>query len=308
MKKFLIFLILFFTPSIVAGFLLFKFFPQDSKQLLDLGKTKLVEKAPFTKNYIALPAKKIEKTDKKQIPLEKKEIKLVNNLQHFTNAEVFSPICAEEIQEKFNEAFTQCNKCPKYMNYNNNDHNFMYFYETRGKILNKNDEEAFVIMKGCNEDKNMATIILLRNGYGGWQRVKHYSNIQIDKEPLEFFDSHGMLIFVTKKTLLSEKELKQEIYSFKIQSDKIEQKDLFAIGMERTKECHHTLQGSIEDPIKINGKTFQTNLELIGCKKNMLNGLHTVTFLLSEDNIFSPNKETNALMTKIEKYGENDAP
>lgn len=309
MKKFFILLILLLTPSLIAAVLLYKFFPQDSQQLIDYGKVKIVEKFPTLKKYISLPVKKPEKIVAKEKVQENLDTPLVVNLQHFTNAEVYAPICGEEVKEKFNTLFMQCNVCPKYLNYTAKEQKFTYFYESRGKILNINDEEAFVIMKGCQDNPSLATVILLRKGYGGWLRVKHYSGIQIDKKPLEFFASNGMLIYVSKKVIVSEKELKQEIYSFQLQKDKIEQKDLFAIVMERSLDCRKSLQGSIDDPAKLNSTTFQSNLEIIGCdKENKLNGFHKVTFKLNDDNVFYPNKDTASLMTKIEKYGENDVP
>ncbi len=309
MKKFFILLFLLITPSIIAGILLYKFFPQDSQKLIDFGKIKGVEKFPILKKYVSLPVEKSEKKVAKIKVEENIEKPLVVNLQHFTNAEVYAPICGEEVKEKLNALFMQCNYCPKYLNNSEKGQKFSYFYESRGRILNKNDEEAFVIMKGCQESPNLATVILLRKGYGGWSRVKHYSGLQIDKIPLEFFDNTGMLIYVSKKVNVSDKELKQEIYSFKLQKDKIEQKDLFSIAMERSLECQKALQGSIDDPNKINSTTFQSNLEIIGCdKENKLNGFHKITFKLNDDNVFYPNKDTAKLMTKIEKYGESDVP
>ena len=51
MKK--IFILLIFainTKSLIAAVLLYKFFPQDSQQLIDYGKVKIVEKFPTLKN------------------------------------------------------------------------------------------------------------------------------------------------------------------------------------------------------------------------------------------------------------------
>lgn len=311
MKKLFVFLLLLFTPSIIAGFLLYRFFPQDSQQLLEIGKVKLVEQAPILKNYLSLPAKKLEKKPAEQTnsgeSSEEKANALAATIPHFTNAEVFSAVCGEEIKERFNENFTACTFCPKYLNYPHKGEQFSYFFESRGKILNVNDEEAFVIMKGCQSESTQDTLVLLRKGFGGWHKVQHYSILQMDKPPLEFDTNNGFLIYVAKKTSAFEHEFKQDIYTFQIQKDKIDQKYLFSIGMERNAKCQKTIQGSIDFPIKIDEKTFQVNLEIAGCKPNKLNGFYKLVFELKKDGVFYPNKETALLMTKIERYGENDA-
>ncbi|MBX9837427.1 MAG: hypothetical protein K2X69_03825, partial [Silvanigrellaceae bacterium] len=104
MKKLILFLFIFTLPSLIAVAALYYLFPKDVKILIDLGKEKIVIYYPFLKKYIHVaevvkqPIKKEEKS-----PLKEKEI--IPNLHHFTNAEIYAPICGKDVTEKFADFF-----------------------------------------------------------------------------------------------------------------------------------------------------------------------------------------------------------
>jgi hypothetical protein len=300
MKKFLLFLFILLLPSIIAIFIIFRYFPQDFKIITDILKEKIVSIYPWLNKYLhvnqTVPAK-IE------APPPLKEKPIVLNLNHFTNAEIYSPVCGKDVLEKFNELFLGCNFCPKYLNIESNDKKFEYFSETRGKIIRKDEEEAVVFMKGCSNNDNNGLAIILRKGYGGWQRQSYLQGVIFDHVPLEFQDNNGYFIFIARRTTLNNNNVRQELISTQIKEKELRQRVLFSVDMSRGQKCDKALQASIENPVKKNNKIFQTNLEIIGCKKTNLSGSYKVIFYL-EDNDFIPNKETSSLLTKIEKYGE----
>lgn len=301
MKKLFLFLFILFLPSILAGVALFRFFPDDFKMLTELGKEKLVTNYPSLKKYIHVasmqPIKKIEP------PPPVKEKPIVPNLHHFTNAEIYAPICGVDITEKFSELFVGCSFCPKYLSNEAKDNKLKYISEVRGIILKKEEEEALIFVHGCSQKDQNGSAVLIRKGYGGWQRISVYNGIQFDKEPLEFFDDKGSLIFVARRTTIKDKDIKNELISFQIQKNGLKQQNLFSIDMPRGLKCDDILQGALDNPLKISDSMFQSNLELIGCKESKLKGFYKVTFNLKE-NYFKPNNETSSLITKIEKYGE----
>ena len=300
MKKLLIFLFILFLPSIIAVFALYRFLPQDYKYLTDMLKEKIVTIYPWMNNYLhvvkKLPVKKEE-------PPPIKEKPIVPNLHHFTNAEIYAPICGKDITEKFSELFIGCNFCPKYLNTESNNNKFGYFSETRGKIFKKEEEEAVVFMKGCTNNDRNGVAVIIRKGYGGWQRNSVFQGLVFDQVPLEFQDSNGFFIFIARRTTLSNKYVTQELIRVQIKEKEIIQRVLFSVDMIRGEKCDRALQASFENPVKKNDKMFQTNIEIIGCHENKITGSYKLTFNLLDDD-FIPNKETSSLMTKIEKYGE----
>ncbi|KAB8041113.1 hypothetical protein GCL60_04010 [Silvanigrella paludirubra] len=302
MKKLILFLFILILPSLIAAGALYYFFPKDFKNLIDLGKEKIVVYYPFLKKYIHV-AEVVKKPVKKEEEPPLKEKIIIPNLHHFTNAEIYAPICGKEVTEKFADLFTGCEFCPKYLINEMKENQFKYISETRGFILKKEEEEAIIFMNGCYRSDQSGSAILIRKGFGGWQRVSVYNNIQFDKEPLEFFEENGRFIFVARRTILKNDEIKQELFSFQFQKNNMTQQNLFSIHMPRGLKCETALQGAIEIPIKMKDTIFQSNLEIVGCNENKLNGMYLLIFQL-KDGVFKPNKETSILMTKIEKYGE----
>ncbi|APJ03472.1 hypothetical protein [Silvanigrella aquatica] len=302
MKKFLLFLIILFLPTILALVAMYYFMPKDFKSLTDLGKEKLVSTYPALNRYLDVNKKVVAKKAQ-PVPTPVKPKKIDNTL-HFTNAEVYLPICGKEIKEKFFDNFTGCNFCPKYLSNDSSDNKFEYFSDSRGKVFKKEDEEAVVFMKGCTDNENNGVSLVLRKGYGGWQRKAAFQGVYFDKKPLEYKDSNGFFIFIAKRTSINNINTKQELVQMRLRETNAEQRILFSADMTTQEKCDKDLQSSFGNPLRENDKTFSASLEIIGCEPTALSGSHNLVFKLENDE-FIPNKETASLMTKIEKYGES---
>ena len=299
MKKILLFLIILILPSIITAFVLYRLYPKDFLFLWNTSKEKMVIKYPWLNKYLQVMRPPV----KKEEPPPKKEKPIVVNLIHFTNAEVYAPICGKNIAENFSELFSGCHFCPKYLNSESNDKRFEYFSETRGKIFKSNEDEAIVFMKGCSVSNNNGQAIVIRKGYGGWQRQAFFDGVIFDKIPLEFLDSQGFFVFISRRTLITNDYVKQELIQVKFREKELQQRVLFTSTMGRGMNCIRKLQDSYEYPEKKNDKTFQITLEVVGCHETKLQGAFKMVFNLNDDD-FKPNKETASIMTKIEKYGE----
>lgn len=300
MKKFFLFFIILLLPSIAAIFVLSHYFPQDTKFFTDVVKEKLVKIYPWLNKYLHVVNKEVVK---KEGPPPVKEKPIISNLHHFTNAEIYAPICGKDITEKFSELFVGCNYCPKYLNSESREKNFEYFSETRGKFLKKDEEESLIFMKGCsNKDKNGMAIIL-RKGYGGWQRQSVFQGVTFDRPPLEYQDSDDFFIFIARKTTINNNYIRQELVRVRIKDKELDQRILFSVDMVRGKKCDKELQASFENPVKKNDESFKTYLEIVGCHKTKLAGSYKIIFNLKDGDFF-PDKKTASLMTKIEKHGE----
>jgi hypothetical protein len=301
MKKILIFFIILLLPSVIAIFAMSRYLPQDFKFLTDMLKEKIVTIYPWLNRYLHV-INKVPIKEKELPPVKEKPI--VPNLHHFTNAEVYGPICGKDIKEKFSNLFMGCDFCPKYLNSEVHDKNFEYFSETRGKFFKKDEEEAAIFMKGCSNNDRNGMAITIRKGYGGWQRQSVLQGVVFDQAPLEYQDSNGFFIFISRRTTVNNDFVRQELIRVQIKEKELSQRVLFSVDMVRGEKCDKVLQASFEYPVKKNDRMFQTNLEIIGCRETKLTGAYKVTFNLKDDD-FIPSKETSLLMTKIEKYGES---
>ena len=72
--------------------------------------------------------------------------------------------------------------------------------------------------------------------------------------------------------------------------------------MSRGLKCETALQGAIDLPIKMKDTMFQSNLEIVGCNENKLNGMYHMTFHLKDGILLkSWNKKHEDIIIKNNK-------
>ncbi|BBH52837.1 hypothetical protein [Fluviispira sanaruensis] len=300
MKKLIIFLFLLLLPSIFAGVALYRYYPADSKRLIEMLKVKIVTLYPPLEMYIHIQKPPI----KKPIPVENSPKRItIPKIPIFINSEIYEAICGEAPKMRLSDNFTGCGFCPKYITKVTNDKAFTFLFSYRGSFLKKGEEEALIFMKGCSREDENGTAIIVRNGYGGWNRQQIFQNILFDSPPLEYKDENGLITYVGKRTKTTSIDIHSELISLRFSKNGIAEKILFSANLDTGERCNELLQIAFEEPIKKNATQFQAQIEILSCKKGFLSGAYKLSFNL-EENGFRANAETAKLMTRIEKYGE----
>ncbi|KAB8032211.1 hypothetical protein [Fluviispira multicolorata] len=300
MKKLILFLIILFLPSILAGLVLYRYYPSDSKNLIEILKVKIVKQYPPLEMYIQIERPPI----KKPISIENSPKRVtLPNVPIFLNSDIYEAVCGEIPRINLSQTFSGCAYCPKYLAKVTNDNNFRYFSSVRGSFLRKGEEEAVIFMKGCGRSDDNGSVLIVRKGFGGWRREQLFQNILFDSPPLEFKDEDGFFIFVGKRTKSTQVDVHSELISVRINKNGMSEKILFSSVLDTGERCTEMLQISFENPLKKNSKQFDSQIEILSCKKGFLSGSYILHFNLNE-NDFKPNFETSKLMTRIEKYGE----
>ena len=187
MKKFLktiLVLILLFVPITLGIFGLKKFFPEDYATFQDNTKNYFLKQFPFLA-YLGEVKKRI--LQKKEIVEEKRKEPVEDTIDYFTNEFMYKAICTDKEPKNLKDKFIGCNRCPSYMNKKDPDY-FTMKFAAQGYVIKKDEFEALLIFKGCNEDHE-ETAFVLRKGFGGWQRVSQFNNpVFFEEKPLIFYD------------------------------------------------------------------------------------------------------------------------
>jgi hypothetical protein len=303
MKKLFISLFLLIFPSLVGLGIMYYFFSNDFKPYIDKVKIELVKKFPEFAKYF--PSKIDKNIKNSEIPTPKNvpPKEMLPESERFKNFEVFESICAKTPTVKLQDNFLGCDFCPKYLNSEILTKKFEYLFEVRGKISKNETDEALVFMKGCSESEDNIRAMLLRKGYAGWQRNNIFQGINFDKTPIQFIDSSGYFIFILRNTIKNEHLIKHELLEMRFIENQKYEKVLFISEITRGKKCNQEAQTIIDFPKKTNDATFEIALEVIGCRKKILDGSYKLLFKLS-DNGFEATKKSSSLMTKIEKLNE----
>jgi hypothetical protein len=315
--KFLIILLLLFSPLVIGFFSFKKFFPEDYTELQEKGKEYLLHKMPLIAYMNGLRKKTAPKAE---VKIEEEEIKKEEPIPEikdfFTNEQIYKIICTDKEPSNKNDKFIGCHQCPNYISKDNLDY-FALKYSSEGSFIKKGENELVLFMSGCEDEQQ--TAIILRRGYGGWQKVATYkSPIFFEDIPLKFHDGDGLNFLIGRKTLTTELEEKETLYSLNFKNNKMNTKDIFYTRSPNTLKCIQEFAAKMNNPIKISEDEFTIQLDVLGwqdkydsdCKfqtkkpnVTLSPNLYSLIFLKNE-NKFHGNEATQKIITELEKAQE----
>lgn len=300
MKKIFLFFVLITLLSAITIYAYYLLYPKNFIEKSTTIKEKIISSNPWLKKYFH---DTIKPAIIKNAPNISDKIEYKNNKIQFTNEEIYSPICGNNSEKIDSKPFISCQTCPSYLNKKHSNESFEYISETRGVLLNKENDEAAIFMKGCSSNEKSGSLIIIRKGYGGWQRISVFEDIIVDAPPLAFEDNNGAIFFIARSTTENNNYIKQDLIHLLFNKNELHQEVLFSVKMQRGETCEQSIQASFGKPIKNNNKEFSVHLEILGCQKKNFAGSFKLIYNL-KNNKFIPNKESASLITKIEKYGE----
>lgn len=312
--KIILVLAVLLTPVSLGIFAIIKLFPEDIHKLEKKGQSYLAEKIPFLASLFKTKAHKTPKNE--EIILEDKTTPIKEEVDFFTNKDVYKAICEMNDNIVPLDKFIGCNHCPKYMELHNGDYFSLLSY-AKGSILRKNEKEAIFFMHGCREDLNNTTIIL-RESYGGWQKVAQFKQNSFMEPPLTFKDKDGIMIFVGKRKIENNHLTKETLYSLSYKDNKIRSYDILSVQSPGSVKCSYQFTAELNHPEIIDDHHFSIKLDVLGweehvnsdCKfpnRNFKVSLKPGTYTLhfkQKESVFVGDKQTKYVMTELEKAQE----
>ena len=290
-----------------------KLFPDYFQTLEDKARIFLVHKITLLANSLA-PKNTLEQ--KKQNSIEQKIPQLEEEIDYFTNQDIYKALCEDEKHENSKDKFLGCHRCPKYLDSHSSDYfNLRSF--AQGAIIKKGENEAIFFMHGCLEDENTIAIVLRKN-FGGWHRVSQFKNIAFDEPPLVFKDVQGFLILIGKRKIMNEITNKETLFALTFKNNKLHSQDIFSIRFASGLKCSYQFLAGMDTPTLISEHKFSIRLDVMGwqdiansdCKfpsKNINVSLkpdvYTLHFTQKEDS-FIGDKATQKIITELEKAQE----
>lgn len=258
-KTILVFVLLLF-PLGLGIFGLKKFFPDDFKQLQLQGQNYLVQKIPLFSIYF--PPEKKPPPPKKLLD-DEKPIPEPEELEYFTNNDVYKAICEKESDHfKPADKFIGCNECPKSIAKDIHDY-FTLKYYAKGSIIKKNEHEGIFFMKGCFEDEGTIAIIV-RKVFEGWEKVSQFKNVSLDSPPLSFEDEDGFLILVGLKSIHNDNVNRDTLLTLNFKNNKLHTKDLFVSQSPHSLQCNDEYLANMDPPQFISKEKFSIKVDVLG--------------------------------------------
>ncbi|MES2614607.1 MAG: hypothetical protein V4591_04240 [Bdellovibrionota bacterium] len=275
-------------------------------------KIKILESYTQIKKEAPPPKKKVEDEHDAPKPPPVVEVK-----DYFTNQDVYKTICENEKLEKPQDKFIGCNRCPKYLGAQNKDFFSLLSYAS-GAVIKKDETESVFFMYGCMEDENNIALIL-RKGFGGWQRVSQFKGVAFDGFPLSFTDKQGFLILLGKIKKIDKNDVEKEIlFSLNFKNNKVHSSDIFSLHSTNSIKCQSSFIANMGSPSLTSKHAFSIPIDVLGwqddlnsdCKissrksrVHLKPSSYTLNFTQKES-VFIGDRKTQQIMTELEKAQE----